>query len=108
MIDGPAMQARFFAPEDVAVDASGAIYVTDTGNHRVRRLAGGQVQTLAGDGLEGFADGAGNVAEFYGQEGIAVTRDGRTVYVADGTSGADGVVVPYHRIRAIAVPAAIH
>ena len=90
MIDGPAMQARFFAPEDVAVDASGAIYVSDAGNHRVRRLAAGQVQTLAGDGVEGFADGAGNAAEFYGQEGIAVTPDGRTVYVADGTGGADG------------------
>lgn len=107
MVDGAAMQARFFAPEDVAIDASGAIYVSDTGNHRVRRLAQGQVQTLAGDGVEGFADGAGNMAEFYGQEGIAVTPDGRTVYVADGTSGADGVV-PYHRVRAIAVPAATH
>jgi sugar lactone lactonase YvrE len=106
MVDGAAMQARFFSPEDVAVDATGAIYVSDVGNHRVRRLAQGQVQTLAGDGMEGFADGAGNMAEFYGQEGIAVTPDGRTVYVADGTGGAEGLPLPpYHRIRAIAVPA---
>lgn len=106
MVDGAAMQARFFSPEDVAVDASGAIYVSDVGNHRIRRLAQGQVQTLAGDGMEGFADGAGNMAEFYGQEGIAVTPDGRTVYVADGTGGAEGMPLPpYHRVRAIAVPA---
>ena len=102
MLDGDPAAARFNFPEDVAVDARGAIYISDQANHRIRRLAGGRVQTLAGDGTDGFADGAGEGAEFYGQEGIAVTPDGLTVYVADGTNGGDG---PYHRVRAVSVPA---
>ena len=102
MIDGDAAQARFYFPEDVAVDASGAVYVSDEGNHRIRRLAAGRVQTLAGDGNKGFGDGPGSAAEFYGQEGLDVTSDGGTVYVADGTGGD---IAPYHRVRAIAVPA---
>jgi DNA-binding beta-propeller fold protein YncE len=102
MIDGVAAQARFYSPEAVAVDAAGAVYVSDQGNHRIRRLAGGQVKTLAGDGVAGFADGAGNAAHFYGQEGLAVTPDGTMVYVADGTNGDD--LAPYHRVREISVP----
>jgi sugar lactone lactonase YvrE len=103
LIDGAAAQARFFWPEDVAIDGSGAIYVSDQGNHRIRRLAGGSVQTLAGDGTGGYSDGAGNVAEFYGQEGIAVTQDGLMVYVADGTNGGTG---PYNRVRAVSLAGA--
>ena len=101
MVDGDVAQARFYAPQDVAVDSAGAIYISDQGNHRVRRLAGGRVKTLAGDGGGGFANGAGQDAQFYGQEGIAVTPDGTMVYVADGTGGA---AVPFHRVRAIAIP----
>jgi len=101
MVDGPAAQARFYLPQAVAVDGAGAIYVSDQGNHRIRRLAAGRVQTLAGNGMAGFADGAGAGAQFYGQEGLTVTADGTTVYVADGTNGDSG---PYHRVRAIVVP----
>ena len=100
MIDGDVTQARFFWPEDVAIDSGGAIYISDQGNHRIRRLNAGGVQTLAGDGTGGYSDGAGNVAEFFGQEGIAVTPDGLTVYVADGTNGGTG---PYQRVRAISM-----
>jgi DNA-binding beta-propeller fold protein YncE len=102
MVDGPAAQARFYLPEAVAVDDAGAIYVSDQGNHRIRRLAAGQVQTLAGDGMAGFADGPGADAEFYGQEGLAVSADGTKVYVADGTNGDSA---PYHRVRELVVPA---
>jgi len=102
MIDGAAAQARFYWPEDVAIDKSGAIYVADQGNHRIRRLAGGNVQTLAGNGTGGYADGTGDAAEFFGLEGIAVTSDGLTVYAADGTNGGTG---PYHRVRTVSIPA---
>jgi sugar lactone lactonase YvrE len=100
--DGPVLTAEFNSPRAVAVDASGNVYVSDAGNHRIRRIrADGNVDTLAGDGTAGFNDGVGQGAEFYGQEGIAVTPDGTTVYVADGNSG-DGSA--YNRVRAIAVP----
>jgi DNA-binding beta-propeller fold protein YncE len=102
MVDGAVAQVTFNAPKDVAIDAAGAIYVSDSGNHRIRRLLGGQVQTLAGDGVAGFRDGTGATAELFGQEGLDVTPDGRKVYVADGNVGDGG---PYNRLRAIAIPA---
>jgi len=101
MNDGALADARFYNPIDVAVDASGRIYVSDLGNQRIRLIdeGAGTVSTIAGTGARGFADGNGDAAEFYGQEGIAVTPDGMTIYLADGTQGEDGQ--PYNRVRVI-------
>jgi sugar lactone lactonase YvrE len=102
-IDGPRASARFVSPQGLAADASGAIYVSDVGAHRIRRIAAdGTVTTVAGNGAAGYAEGAGNVAQFYGQEGIAVSADGRTLYVADGTIGEEPPG-PYNRIRKITI-----
>ncbi len=43
---------------------------------------------MAGDGSAGWKDGSGADAQFFGQEGLSVTPDGNTIYVADGTGGA--------------------
>ncbi|HXT99626.1 MAG TPA: hypothetical protein VN903_01450 [Polyangia bacterium] len=103
-IDGPRAGARFDWPLALAADASGAVYVSDANAHRIRRIAAnGAVTTVAGDGTGGFMDGSGNTAEFYGQEGIAVSADGATIYVADGTLGEAGSAFPYHRIRKITI-----
>ncbi|MEO6397794.1 MAG: hypothetical protein ABIP13_04955 [Tepidiformaceae bacterium] len=83
--DGPAAQATFFFPVDIAAAPDGAMYVTEAGN-RVRRIGpDGQVTTVAGaaDGAEGFVDGSGFVARFRGPAGIAVGRDG-DLFVVDG------------------------
>jgi sugar lactone lactonase YvrE len=102
-IDGPRAGARFDAPSALAADASGDLFVSDNSAHRIRRIAAdGTVTTVAGDGTGGFMDGAGNAARFYGQEGIAVSADGATIYVADGTLG-DEPPGPYHRIRKITI-----
>jgi sugar lactone lactonase YvrE len=103
MKDGPKGTARFNSPKDVAVDAAGNVYVADNGNFLIRRIdPQGNVQTLAGEGTPGFADGAGTAAQFYGEEGIAVSPDGKTLYVADGTNGKSDR--PYNRIRTVAIP----
>jgi len=45
--DGPAAAARFRFPFGIAMGPGGAVYVTDTGNSSVRRIAAGVVTTLA-------------------------------------------------------------
>lgn len=100
--DADKMKARFDGPVDVAVDAAGNVFVCDGGNRRIRHIStDGVVETLAGNGARGFADGIGSTAMFYGQEEIDVTPDGKTIYVSDGNGG-DGE--PFHRIRRVVIP----
>ena len=49
--DGVGRSARFSHPEGVAVHADGSVYVSDSGNNRIRRIApDGTVTTVAGGG----------------------------------------------------------
>jgi sugar lactone lactonase YvrE len=83
--DGNALTAaQFTAPMGVAVDASGTVFVADTGNHTIRKItAAGVVSTFAGAaGASGTADGSGAAARFNRPAGVAVNASG-TVFVAD-------------------------
>ncbi len=64
--DGAGTAARFNGSEDLVVDGEGVILVADADNHRLRKIVGGQVTTLAGSSETGTADGAGAVARFQG------------------------------------------
>jgi len=68
----------------VAVDGSGNVYVADTGNDTIRKIApGGIVTTLAGNaGNFGSADGTGTAAFFQNPWDLTVDGSGN-VYVAD-------------------------
>ncbi len=81
---GAAVGASFRRPNALAIDASGALLISDAGNERVRRISGGVIQTIAGDGVQGFAgDGATAMsAELDTPMGLAVSGDGR-IFVAD-------------------------
>ena len=107
-VDGPANTARFVSPRAIAIDASDNLYISDDGAHRIRRIdKNGVTVTIAGAGgtINDFADGSGETAKFAGQEGIAVSSDGKTLYVADGNGGSeDPAQLNFHRIRAIALP----
>jgi sugar lactone lactonase YvrE len=97
--DGPGPAARFSSPSGLAVDAAGTLYVADTGNNMIRRVAAdGSVSTLAGSLMPGYRDGSGLEAQFNGPLGVAVDRSGRVI-VADTYNdriraiGTDGLVV---------------
>jgi len=91
--DGVNSAARFWNPYGVAVDGSGSVYVTDAGNHAIRKITpegtNWVVKTIGGMGtvigvpdFEGNEDGAGSAARFAWPTALAVARDG-TVFVAD-------------------------
>ncbi len=98
--DGPVGLASFSAPQDVAVAPDGAVLVADTGNHRIRRIAGGYVTTLAGN-TAGFADGVGTAALFSSPAEVAVTRGG-VIYVADGGNNRIRRVAPSGKVTTAA------
>ncbi|MGH2542021.1 MAG: flippase activity-associated protein Agl23, partial [Ardenticatenaceae bacterium] len=66
----------FYGPRDVAVDAEGRVYVTDTGNKRLQVFdaEGNFLNQVGGTGIE-----AGRLAE---PVGVSVAPDG-TIWVAD-------------------------
>lgn len=82
--DGTGAAASFSAPEGVAVDGEGNVYVADSYNHNIRKVTpSGVVTTLAGSaGNAGSANGTGTAARFNLPRGVAVDGDGN-VYVAD-------------------------
>jgi sugar lactone lactonase YvrE len=89
--DGPATEAEFFGPQDLAVAEDGTIYVADGYGNRVRKITkDGQVSTVAGGGDFGlgkgsFQDGVGDKARFDGVAGIQLDGDGNLL-VTDYTN----------------------
>jgi sugar lactone lactonase YvrE len=81
--DGTGAAARFNDPSRLVADGNGNVYVTDSGNSVIRRVApDGTTTTIAGDGTCGSADGKGTAARFCKPRGIALDRLGN-VWVAD-------------------------
>jgi serine/threonine-protein kinase len=104
--DGTGSAASFFRPFGVALDGAGKVYVADFSNNRIRQVTQtGVVTTLAGSGMNAFADGTGAAASLNGPRGVAVDARGN-VYVADAFNNRirriapGGVVTTLRRSRA--------
>ena len=97
-------------PRGVAVDSSGCIYISDTGNNRICKIAsGGNLVTLAGcaslDGSliysYGFINGQGAEASFNCPTGLCVDLKGN-VFVADTNNNAIRRVTPSGKVTTVA------
>jgi uncharacterized protein (TIGR03437 family) len=106
---GPATSAELgqaslpFMP-GVAVDLGGNIYITDTGNYRVRKVdSAGNITTVAGNGspIPGGDGGPATSAGFMEPAGVAVDLF-RNIYIADAVTSRVRVVNAAGTIRTYA------
>jgi sugar lactone lactonase YvrE len=106
--DGAGEAARFSTPSGLALDASGTLYVADTGNNVIRRITrDGDVSTLAGDGVAGASDGPAHAARFNGPIGVAVAPGGRII-VADTYNDRIRAIDPDGTVSTLAPGARFH
>lgn len=96
--NGTFAEAAFSSPWDVVIDSEGNLFITDSNNHRIRKVdfSKGMVTTFAGTGTGGinqggFLDGPGDMARFNIPRGLAIDANDN-LYVAD---------MGNHRIRKI-------
>ena len=88
-------------PNGIAADCFGNLYIADTGNNSIRKMAAdGSVSVLAGAGAMGAADGQGADARFNGPFGIAVDLDGN-VYVTDQGNSTVRKITPDGRVTTL-------
>ena len=81
---GSAIGSQLNFPAGLTVDKSGTIYIADGLNHRVRKVSGGVISTVAGNGTAGFTgdNAAATSAELSNPTGVAVDSSGN-LYIAD-------------------------
>ena len=94
--NGPATAAQLDSPAGLALDAAGNLYLADTHNHRIRRIAvaTGLISTIAGTGAPGFS-GDGSPA-------ISAQLDLPTALALDAAANLYFADTGNHRIRKIA------
>ncbi|MCK5147773.1 carbohydrate binding domain-containing protein [bacterium] len=81
---GAAVNSQLSCPTNIAVNKDGAIYISDFGNHCIRRIGTeGNIETIAGTGEIGFSGDSGYALDakiFAGD--LAVGPDG-SLFIAD-------------------------
>jgi sugar lactone lactonase YvrE len=90
---GPPEKAKIFVACDLKVDAAGNLFISDSGNNRIRVIRGGVINTIAGSGQAGFGGDSGDAlkADLNTPQKIALAKDG-SVFLADRAN---------HRIRKV-------
>jgi trimeric autotransporter adhesin len=97
---GPATAASLNQPTDVAVDASGNLFIADDYNQRIRKVSvDGIITTFAGNGASGFSGDGGPAASaaFYYPSAVAVDASGN-LFISDTANcrirkvSADGII----------------
>jgi uncharacterized protein (TIGR03437 family) len=91
--NGPAVGAQLNTPYGVAVDSSGNLFITDTGDELLREVSNGTITTIAGNlySIGVAVDSAGNLYVANGSTVRKVTPGGAITTVAGtGISGYSG------------------
>jgi hypothetical protein len=95
--NGPATAASVASLTGLAIGPDASIYLSDSSNHRVRRVRAGVIRTIAGDGSAAFA-GDGGVAVEAGildPQGLVLDPSG-ALHVCDARSGRVRIIRGLH------------
>jgi sugar lactone lactonase YvrE len=81
---GPILSAQLSAPRGICLDSAGNLYLADRWNNRIRKIAGGTISTIAGNGQANFGgdNGLATSAQLSAPDGVAVDNAGN-VYISD-------------------------
>jgi RHS repeat-associated protein len=99
-----ALHAELNNPSSVAVCAHGIVYVSDSGNHAVRKITpDGIIHTVAGTGTAGYSGDAGPavLAQLDSPKGLAVNAE-CSIYIADSGNRRVRRIGPDKRISTLA------
>jgi uncharacterized protein (TIGR03437 family) len=102
--NGPATAAQLNNPNGVTVDAAGNVYITDSNNHRIRKVSPNHtITTFAGNGKAGFSGDGGPAisAQLYYPSDVTVDLVGN-VYIADNNNNLVRKVSPQGVITTVA------
>lgn len=84
-VDGLGTAATFYLPLGIEYATNGKIYIADDNNNQIRSMTtAGLVQTVAGSGSAGSANGIGTAATFYSPRELTVDT-ASNIYVVDYT-----------------------
>lgn len=86
--DGKGTDARFNGPTGITQNTNGDLYICDTGNATIRKIArNGDVTTIAGSpGSRGTTDGTGSAALFSSPTGIVYNTSTDELFVSDSVN----------------------
>ncbi|MGA2882110.1 MAG: IPT/TIG domain-containing protein [Bryobacteraceae bacterium] len=100
---GAPASAQFDLPLGLALDSSGNLFIVDSVNQRIRKISGGAISTVAGNGTNGYSgDGkAATSAEMLYPSAVAVDSSGN-LYIADTSNHVIRMVTSSGTISTIA------
>jgi len=100
---GPATAAACRRVFGVAVDTAGNLYIADADNGRVRKVSGGTISTIAGNGLYKFAGDGGQASDaLLNRPGAAAAGANGDIYIADTWNHRVRRIDPTGAIRTVA------
>lgn len=102
LVNGAANVAEFYNPSGICIDALGNLYVADSRNNAIRKIASnGFVTTVAGNVNSGFVNGNGATALFDFPAGICVDAN-NNIFVVDANNFAVRKITPTGAVSTLA------
>ncbi len=91
---GPATSATLNFPDGVGIDNGGNLLIADSGNHVIRRVSGGIITTIAGNGNEGFSgDGGPATAAMLNFPASVTVDNAGNILIADTSNNRVRIIV---------------